>query len=184
MVRLAVRLLILSALSGIGHADDRVDARWSGWCDLKQSPSSSSLNLPAWVCEAAYRAQLHSQFTIYTKINPFYVAGDFNGDGRTDVAIWVTNIRTKQRGIVIIHKDRSNSIAVLGAGTNTEGRGADYEGLDWWSTIPKGAVLNTTYESRRKVQLRGDAISIGRLESSSVAVYWDGKKYSYYQLSD
>jgi hypothetical protein len=73
---------------------------------------------------------------------------------------------------------------VLGAGNNSKGRGDDYSGLDVWSLIPKGKVLNSNWENHRKVVLLGDALVIGKSESSSVAIYWNGKSYTFYQLTD
>ena len=72
----------------------------------------------------------------------------------------------------------------MGAGVNYRGGGDDYAGLDVWTLIPKGKVLKSIWEGQRKVVLLGDAFVIGRSESSSTALYWDGKGYASYQLTD
>ena len=168
------------------NAQQPNDTRWKGWCELNYPPGSdwpARLNLPGWVCEAAYRQKLHATYTPDTSINPFFLSGDFNNDGRTDTALWVTNTKDGKRGIVILHQGSKKAI-VMGAGVNHGGGGDDYAGLDVWSLLPKGKVLNSSWEDHRKVVLKGDALVIGRSESSSVAIYWDGKRYASYTLTD
>lgn len=116
-------------------------------------------------------------------MNPFFLSGDFNGDGRFDVAVWVTNIRTKQRGIVILVQGESRP-AIAGAGVALYEKADDYSWVDMWTLIPKGTVLDANWEDHRKVTLRGDAIEVIKSESSAHAIYWDGSKYSVYWLSD
>jgi hypothetical protein len=167
-------------------AQQDVAPRWKGWCDLNYPPGSdwpARLNLPEWVCETAYHLKLHDRYAPDTSINPFFLSGDFNNDGRSDAAIWVTQKKDGKRGIVILHQGNRRP-TVIGAGVNFRDRGDDYAGLDVWSLIPKGKVLNSSWEDHRKVALRGDALVIGKSESSSVAIYWDGKRYAFYQLTD
>jgi hypothetical protein len=183
MLRVARVLLLLLAWSGSAVAQQEAPPRWSGWCELGGGDWPPRLNLPAWVCEAAFAAKLHTRYEPDEATNPFYLSGDFNNDGKTDAAIWVISIKDKKRGIAILHQG-SKRPTVLGAGNNSKGRGDDYSGLDVWSLIPKGKVLNSNWENHRKVVLLGDALVIGKSESSSVAIYWNGKSYPFYQLTD
>ena len=40
-------------------------------------------------------------------MNPYYIRGDFNGDGEMDVAFWVRNAETQQRGVAMVHSTLS-----------------------------------------------------------------------------
>ena len=80
------RLLGVAALAVPLAVPGAPEAASSGWCEFGQRPGETfpapRLNLPAWVCESASAAKLHAKYTIYSGINPFFLAGDFNGDGR------------------------------------------------------------------------------------------------------
>jgi hypothetical protein len=171
----------------VSSAQDESRSPWRGWCEYKEFPGEHfpppRLNLPAWVCDAAFDARLHTRYSVYSKINPFYLSGDFNGDGRLDVVVLVTEKRSRKLGIVIMHRGAKRPI-VIGAGRAWDDRGDDLRGIDMWTLLPKGEVMDGGDEEHRKVKLRGDAIVLERSESAAFAVYWDGGKYLPYQLSD
>lgn len=186
MSRFSYALAAAVFVTAHASAQQDVPARWKGWCDLNYPAGTdwpARLNLPEWVCEAAYKLKLHTRYTPDTSINPFFLSGDFNNDGKTDTAVWVTSIKDGKRGIAILHQGGKRP-TVVGAGNNFRGRGDDFSGLDVWSLIPKGTVLKSNWEDHRKVVLQGDALVIGKSESSSVAIYWSGKTYAFYQLTD
>jgi hypothetical protein len=142
------------------------------------------MNLPPWACKVAFEAKLDTRYSIYSRINPFFLSGDFNGDGQLDVAIWVVNKRTRQRGMVILHQGEKQPFVIAAGGVALYDGGDDYAVFDMWTLIPKGEVLDTGYEEHRKVVLTGDAIEVIKSESSAHAIYWNGTKYEAYALSD
>jgi len=168
-------------------AQDQSSVRWKGWCEYRALAGEkfppARLNLPEWACNAAFEAKLHKQYDIYSRINPFFINADFNGDGLLDIAIWVTEKKSKKLGIVVLHNGNKLPF-VMGAGKVWEERGDDFKYLDMWSTIPKGEVFDSGYEANRRVQLQGDALILTKSDSASFAIYWDGTKYVSYQLSD
>jgi len=175
---------LLAAPPGLAAEED--PPRWKGWCDLSYPLDQGwppRLNLPAWVCEVAFAAKAHESYVPHTKINPFFLSGDFNGDGKLDAAVWIENKKSQKLGIMIFRQG-SKRPTVIGAGVNYADRGDDYAGLDVWSIIPKGEVLKSHWEEGRKLTLRGDALFVGKSESASVAIYWTGKAYAFYQITD
>jgi hypothetical protein len=34
------------------------------------------MNLPPWACKAAFEAKLDTRYSIYSRINPFFLSGD------------------------------------------------------------------------------------------------------------
>lgn len=169
------------------HATAESPNRSRGWCEFRQLPGERfpppRLNLPAWACAVAYEANLHARYAIYSSFNPFFLSADFNGDGKFDVAVWVMEKRTRKLGLVIFHRGRTQPF-ILGAGKAWEDRGDDWRGIDQWTLIPKEEGLDPSDDGSGKVQLRGDAMLLGKVEAASFALYWDGKKYASLQFGD
>ncbi len=177
--------VVFVVLLTAGWVTAESDLNWlnEGWCAEEGQGQLSRRNLPPWVCEAAYRAKLHSKYSVYLDRNPFFITADLNGDGKLDAAVWVTEIRTKKSGLAIFHQGKRGAI-LLAAGTRwEEGRGDDFGSLERWSVISRGEVLDAPHWERRKVKLVADALVLMG-EASAFAVYWDGKKYRSYQLTD
>jgi hypothetical protein len=182
--RLAVAVALFGiSLLAVGQSTSPYRER--GWCSYNypsDRPVPVRLNLPDWACRETFNRGLQTRFTPDTLRNPFYLSGDFDGDGRTDIAIWVRSAKSSKRGLLILTRGGAYSF-VAAAGTGSDERGDDYAGLDMWTVVPKGEVLDSPYEPQRVV-LRGDGISLGKSESATFVIYWDGKKFAYYQTVD
>ena len=55
------------------------------------------------------------RYALVAHVNPFYLHGDSNGDGRTDTAVLVKNKVSGQLGIAIVHSGAKSAI-IVGAG--------------------------------------------------------------------
>src|SRR5262249_50630505 len=126
---------------------------------------------------------LYTKYSVYSGINPFFITADLNGDRELDAAVWIIDRRTQKRGLAVFHRGNQRPI-ILAAGTPWEERGDDFRFSDQWSVIPRGKLLNSVHEEEYKVKLEADALVLIKSESAAFAVYWDGKKYRSYQLSD
>ena len=158
---------------------------YKGWCKYQwdtSKPVPARLNLPSWACDVSEDQGLHRDYDIDTQINPFFLTGDFDGDGTLDIAIRIRAKRTKKIGVAIIHGDKR--VLLFWAGNPVADYGDDIAGLDQWTILPKGQVLQTNWEDNRKVTLTGEAPVFIKSESAAFALYWDGKKYVTYQISD
>jgi hypothetical protein len=176
-------LAILFVLPLVAKAAD--DSLGSGWCRYEwdeNQPPPPRLNLPQWVCESSQVKKTAEKYTPYITINPFFITGDFDGDGKTDIAISIQNNQTKEVGIAILHRG-TGALYILGAGTEVKDRGRDLHWFDMWSLYPKGPMKRSPYE-KEVPNLVGDALWIAKSESSSVFIYWNGKQYVWYQESD
>jgi FG-GAP repeat len=60
-------------------------------------------------------------------MNPSYLEGDFNGDGKTDVAVSNKERASGKLGIVIVH-GATGKVPILGAGIGNGGD--DFEWMD------------------------------------------------------
>ena len=184
--RVALAAFSCLALSE-AFSQDVQDKRWSGWCEYRGLPGEQfpapRLNLPEWACIAAAEANLHRRFAVHSRVNPFFLLGDFNGDGRQDLALWVAELKTKKLGLIVLHQGHARA-TVLAAGRQWDRRTDNFSGLDMWTIQPKGTTLESIHEDGKKVLLRSDALVVTKSESASFSIYWDGKAYVSYQLSD
>jgi hypothetical protein len=127
--------------------------------------------------------KIKSLFEINTVMNPFYLRGDFDGDKKVDYAVAVTERSTGKVGMIIYFPIRKNYL-VIGAGVGLSNRpGDDYGWMDGWEVFCKKEVEKGVGE-KETIRLKGDAILVVKLESSSGLIYWDGKKYLWYQQGD
>jgi hypothetical protein len=63
--------------------------------------------VPAWVVQLFSAKKLDGQSDFAFALNPFYLRGDFNGDGKPDVAILVKNKTPGKLGIAICHNGKN-----------------------------------------------------------------------------
>jgi hypothetical protein len=55
---------------------------------------------PFWAEQVWTNLAANSSLQVSTRLNPFVWRGDFNGDGRQDLAVFVMDTKTKKEGIV------------------------------------------------------------------------------------
>src|SRR6187549_326787 len=77
-------------------------------------------------------------YVLSAHLNPYYLQGDFNGDGSTDTAILLKERATGKSGIVIV--EAAGRITVLGAGRALGNGGDDFRWMDAWQVYPRGEV--------------------------------------------
>jgi hypothetical protein len=62
-----------------------------------------SQSFPPAVYEAFAKFPSASKFVLSSNLNPFYLHGDFNGDGRLDTAVLIKEKASQKIGVAIIH---------------------------------------------------------------------------------
>jgi hypothetical protein len=144
---------------------------------LTSAADVSTFNIPEPV--AGCLKPVSAKYKISGRINPFYLRGDFDGDGRPDYVVLITN-PSGERGIAIC-RAASHAADIIGAGVVLN-KLADFN-FDAWMVFPKGPVEKGAGEGPPP-RLLGDAISIIWSESASALLYWDGRKFRWYQQGD
>jgi hypothetical protein len=123
--------------------------------------------LPAWATKA-FNEKLSARYERVQKIEPSFLAGDFNGDGRSDVALLIQERTTGKVGIAILESGK-NQFKILGAGKSFGNGGDDFSWMDVWSMRHSG---------------KADQLHVGKREAASAVIYWDGSKYKWQQEGD
>jgi hypothetical protein len=123
-----------------------------------------------------------SDLDVMTDFPPYYLRGDFDGDGKPDYAVAVRGRKTKRRGVLIC--DAQGRVFVLGADNPIEPPFSDVERDNF--VAPNWVVYS-----------RSETMSLGRLaggvpyplprilgetigmiwENGTALIYWDGHRY-------
>ena len=109
-------------------------------------------------------------------MNPFYLTGDFDGDGKLDFAVQV--VRGESKGILVCLSSRKTPV-IVGAGSSLLWPSAQKWRFDAWSIIPKEST-----EVSRPPKAKHDAILLDVKETASGLLYWDGTTVRWEQLTD
>lgn len=168
--RLGLLLLLLATSCPALHASES---------ELNFAQESS---IPPAVIQAFKNSGSAEKYVFATQLNPFYVQGDFNGDGRLDCAILVQQRSSGKLGIAIVHAGDSK-VRILGAGHSLGNGGDDFSWIDAWHAYPKGRVQMGA-DGSRPPKLKGDALMVIKTEAASSLIYWTGTQYRWYQQGD
>ena len=128
-------------------------------------PQRSSL--PWWIGSVLSQLDPPNRYEFSSRLNPFYLQGDFDGDNKQDIAIWIKNRETNKSGIAIIHRSTGN-IYLVGAGNpivNEAGEvlwakskgGDSLDFIDAWLVYEKDGVGQGVGEGPPPI-LKGDAL--------------------------
>lgn len=117
------------------------------------------------------------------RLKPSVIEGDFDGDGRPDYAVLVTQQASEKRGFLMVFG--SGRTVVAGAGRLVKYGGVTSPDLnfdEWELHIKSRPVESAEYQEILK--LHGDALLVSYHESASGLFYWKGKRIRWYQQGD
>lgn len=127
--------------------------------------------------KAIVAGPLPKDYELSFQLNPSYLRGDFNGDGKLDVAVLVKQRTTGKLGIAIVHHG-TTKVTILGAGTAIGNGGDDFEWMDTWQ------VYSKERSKQPSPHFRGDALLVSKSDVASALIYWNGKHYVWSQQGD
>ena len=142
-------------------------------------------NIPDEILMAVEGKRFASSYNVDGTMNPFYLRGDFDGDGKPDYAIWVKSKADSKTGIAIWLSSKRDFV-VLGAGVPFKAAASVETNLNFlntWQVYGKRTVERGV-DSGTPPHLQGEAILVGKTESASGLIYWDGTHFKWYQQGD
>jgi hypothetical protein len=152
--------------------------------ELTSSPAptaTQSSKIPEAIEKAIVNGPSAKEYDVSSRLTPLYLEGDFNGDGKIDVALLVKQRSTSKLGIAIT-QGGTDKVTILGAGIGIGNGGDDFEWMDYWQVYPKDGVAVKTGETAAR--RHGDALLVGKSEAASALIYWNGKRYVWSQQGD
>lgn len=151
--------------------------------DSRSSPSPEAIHdVPDAVKKALTNRLVGKKYELSLRMNPSHLEGDFNGDGKMDVAILVKERSTGKIGIAIVH-GTTGKVTILGAGVGIGNGRDDFEWMDSWKVCSKTHAADASVKTSGP-HLRGDALLVEKSEAASALIYWNGKKYVWSQQGD
>jgi hypothetical protein len=144
-------------------------------------PFQVASSLPGEVVQRLSARSLDA-FALTAHLNPYYLQGDFDGDGRRDTALLIRHKANGKIGIAIFQSSQPEPL-VLGAGTRIGNGGDDFNWMDAWNVKLRGPVDRGAGEASL-ISLKGDALLVVKTEASSGLLYWTGSRYEWYQQGD
>lgn len=149
-------------------------------------------NLPDRVSAAFEKSKILATYDLSDKINPFYLRGDFDGDGIPDYAVLLQDKKTHHLSIAVV-RSRATKVELLGAAIkirNGVGRDSytfdDFDWMDAWQVQRKQKLEIDGREGSdpHPGPMAGEGFLVEKSESASGIIYFDGKRYRWYQLGD
>jgi len=138
-------------------------------------------NIPQAIVSCMETQKLSDKYEVDGRMNPFYLRGDFDGDRKSDCAILIREKGSEKKGILICHS-LAPRVAVLGAGSKFVWDD-DLSWMNAWQVYGKRSVEQGVGEGPPP-KLLGEAILAERQESASGLIYWNGKRFVWYQQGD
>ena len=136
--------------------------------------------LPAWASRPWAAASAANHLEISGAVNPFYQRGDFDGDGRADLAILVRSKASGKIGILMLH--RAGKPVLLGAGRPFGNGGDDFAWIDQWSVDDGGGPAPSG--STRSGREPADALWVAKEGAASALIRYRNGKYVWRQQGD
>ena len=136
--------------------------------------------LPSWASKGWSDASKAHGLDIFGGVNPFMQRGDFDGDGKADLAILVQARSTKKIGILFLH--RKSKPLLVGAGFPLGNAGDDFSWLDIWAVEDRESIRSS--DSQKSLQLKTDAVMVAKEGSAGGLIYFSGGKYKWQQHGD
>jgi len=176
-----VKSIIFAAIFSLMFSSQAGAEIYEGLTAFEDNSMSS---MPSELRALIKKQKLDLKYTpVYGEVNPYYLCGDFDGDKIRDYAVILKLIKTDK-------KENFGKIAILmGNGKFTwldDDIKGGYPGSAWVIFYRDEKVYDRPDINGGipHPKLNGDGIVLARPESSAALIYWDGKKFSIYWLSD
>ncbi len=180
--------VILIALLSISCAAANTDRKRK---PVKPNNSTEQLEvdepLPNWAYKTFSRFK--KDYKRSDQFTPSYLTDDFSGDGNEDIAIFIANRSSDQKGILYIFR-KGRRAFLLGAGQASEELSEDLNWTDTWSVFKDRKTYETTFlengdiDGSKEIFLERSAIELREDEGSGGLIYFNGEKFIWIHRGD
>jgi hypothetical protein len=105
-------------------------------------------------------------------VNPFYISGDFDGDGFTDFAVQVKSKNNQRKGILFCFANGGSMLLGAGAPVVWPQDDPGIWPFDSWMLIRKGSKHLSIYP-----QMKFDVVALVMADEGGGLLFWDGHKF-------
>ena len=107
-------------------------------------------------------------------VNPFYISGDFDGDGFTDFAVQVKSRRRGYKGILFCFANGQSVLLGSGAPIVWHQDDPGKWPFDSWMLIRRGSKHLSIYP-----QMKFDVLALVMADEGGGLLFWDGHKFQW-----
>lgn len=150
--------------------------------EFRQEKPTQPADLPESVIKVFKSSGLDRLYDFSSHLKPSYLSGDFDGDSKLDVAFLVRQKKSGKIGIAVCHSS-NDKVLFIGAGTEVGNGGDNFDWMDTWSVTRRASARRTVGRTRASF-LKGDALHVEKSESAGALIYWNGRRYVWYQVGD
>jgi len=121
-------------------------------------------------------SQALKAYRIDSRVNPYYIRGDFDGDAKADFAVMIVGPNSTSSGLAICQGNGRHFI--LGAGSRPEfshKKDDNFLSSDW-EVLTLAEFRNQVYDKKAAANAKGEVILLSWEDGSSY-IYWDGTAY-------
>jgi hypothetical protein len=140
----------------------------------------AELDLPFWAIKPFKALSTQSELRISKRLNPYVWRGDFDGDGRADLAVFVEDVSSKKQGIAFLFQGRRPLL--VGAGIDFGNGSDDFLWVDFWHVEDRG-TKHGSYQGL-SVTLKADGLVIAKESSASALIYMRDGRLQWHQYGD
>lgn len=141
---------------------------------------ASQVQLPFWAEDMWLTLSQSSNLQVSRRLNPCLWRGDFNGDGRADLALLVTHTGSKKEGIAFFLQ--GGKPIVVGAGTDFGNGGDDFSWMDH-CYVEESGTKHGDYKGK-SIRLQSDGLVVAKESSASALIYLRKGKLQWRQYGD
>ena len=144
-------------------------------------PLPLEMQLPDWATPKWERIAKTSSLKLSGRLNPFLQRGDFDGDGKADLALFVESTKNRKFGIVVIYAgDRPPSVLFAGKELGNGGDSLDW--VDIWNVQARGSQHAGRNGTRHRLEL--DTLLLVKESSASALLLFENGQFKWRQQGD